>query len=176
MSAVGVARGARAGELPGERLTAVVDLADELAGIARATERLAVLLEEVTGMRRGEVEALRAVADGARHPREVARRTGQVDDAGGATAETLVRRGLLRRVPHPDAPALAPGSAVLEVTEAGRVVLQQAEGVRIRLLDRVVGALGRRDTAALRASVRVLAGALQSGVPGGPGPTRPVES
>ncbi|MGY1707645.1 hypothetical protein ACI79C_24040 [Geodermatophilus sp. SYSU D00697] len=176
MSAVGVARGPRAAEPPGERLTAVVDLVDELAGIARATDRLVETMQEVTGVRRGEIEALQAVADGARHPREVARRTGQVDHAADATTEALVRRGLLHRAPHPDAPALAPGSAVLEVTEAGRVVLQQAEGVRIRVLDRVVGALGRRDTAALRASVRALAGALATGVPGGPGPALPVES
>ncbi|MGY1744878.1 hypothetical protein [Blastococcus sp. SYSU D00695] len=146
---------------PPGRLGTVLELADELADVARATERVAGRVEEATGLRRGELAALSAVEEGAGSARAVARRSGQVDDAGAATVETLVRRGLLRRRPHPGAPSGAAGGTELEVTDAGRVVLAQAEGLRIRLLDRVVGTLGPGDTAVLRAAAQALTGALE---------------
>jgi hypothetical protein len=123
----------------------------------------------------------------------VARRSGQVDDAGDVTTGALLRRGLLRRGllrrgRHPDAPTGAAGATVLEVTAAGRVVLDQAEALRIRALDALVGVLGSRDTAVLLAAAQALSGALDVGsaedqpavsrkrLPAGPGGVRPVES
>ncbi|WP_029431798.1 hypothetical protein [Blastococcus sp. URHD0036] len=177
----------RSAEVPGARLGTVLELADELTDVFRATDRVVERVEEATGLRRGELAALLAVAEGARHPRAVARRSGQVDDAGDATTEALLRRGLLRRGRHPAAPAGAAGATVLEVTQSGRAVLQQAEGLRIRALDSLVGVLGPRDTAVLRAAVRALAEALENAsedphavsrkrLPPGPGTPRPVES
>jgi DNA-binding MarR family transcriptional regulator len=142
------------------RLETALQLADELTDVVRATDRVLAGVEDATGLRRGELAALLAVDGGARHPRAVARRSGQVDDAGDATTAALVRRGLLRRGRHPDAPPGAAGATALEVTEAGRVVLQQAEGLRIRMLESLVGALGPRDTAVLRTAAHVLTGAL----------------
>ncbi len=179
---------ARPADVPGARLDTVLQLADELSGVLRATDRVVARVEEATGLRRGELAALLAVDQGARHPRAVARHSGQVDDAGDATTEALLRRGLLRRGRHPGAPAGASGATVLEVTAAGRAVLDQAEALRIRALDALVGVLGPRDTAVLRSAVQALAGALdgvsppespavsQKRLPTGPAPLRPVES
>ncbi|MGY1772062.1 hypothetical protein [Blastococcus sp. SYSU D00813] len=163
-------------EAPGDRLVTVLQLADELADVARGAARVVARVEQATGLRRGELAALVAVDEGAQHPRAVARRSGQVDDAGDVTTEALLRRGLLRRSAHPDAPSGAAGATALEVTETGRVVLQQAEGLRIRLLDAVVGALGPRDTAVLRAAVRALAGALDDAAAAGDAGCREIDS
>ena len=178
----------RAAGVPGARLETVLQLADELTDVSRATDRVLARVEEATGLRRGELAALRAVDQGARHPRAVARRSGQVDDAGDVTTEALVRRGLLRRGRHPAAPPGASGAMVLEVTASGRAVLDQAEALRIRALDALVGVLGPRDTAVLRAAVQALSGALDAGagedppavsqkrLPAGPSGGCPVES
>ncbi|MGY1739392.1 MULTISPECIES: hypothetical protein [unclassified Blastococcus] len=157
---------------PSARLATALQLADELADVARATDRVAARIEQVTGLRRGELAALLAVDEGARHPRAVARRSGQVDDAGDATIQALLRRGLLRRGRGPGAAHRAGAEPPLEVTEAGRVVLQQAEGLRIRVLDALVGALGPADTAVLRAAAGALTGALAGALDGTGGARR----
>jgi hypothetical protein len=136
-------------DAPGARLAVVIQLVDELDDITRAAAEVAAGVEEATGLRRGELAALTAVADGARSARDVGRDVGQPDDAAAVTAGSLVHRGLLRRA-----------GDRLELTEEGRVVVQQVEGLRIRLLDSVVGALGPRATGQLRAAVQALTGAL----------------
>lgn len=163
-------------ETPGDRLVTVLQLADELAEVANGASQVVSRVEQATGLRRGELAALTAVDEGAWHPRAVARRSGQVDDAGDPTTEALLRRGLLRRSTHRGTPPGVAGATALEVTEAGRVVLQQAEGLRIRLLDVVVGALGPRDTAVLRAAVRALAGALDGAARTGDAGCREIDS
>ncbi|RBY90655.1 hypothetical protein [Blastococcus sp. TF02A-26] len=150
----------RPAEGPGARLATVLRLVDELDDVTRAATDVAARVEEATGLRRGELAALSAVADGARSAREVGRRCGQADDAAAVTTEALVRRGLLRRTGHPRAPSGASGGTALAITEVGRVVVQQAEGLRIRLLDSVVGALGPDETDRLRAAVQALTGVL----------------
>ena len=165
----------RPSEVPGDRLDTVLRLADELSDVLRATDRVAERAAEATGLRRGELAALLAVDEGARHPRAVARRSGQVDGAGSATTEALLRRGLLRRSSHPGAPSGAAGATVLELTAAGRALLDQAEGLRIRALDALVGVLGPRDTAALRAAVSALTSALAGALDDGDGAGSPAE-
>ena len=54
----------------------------------------------------------------------------------------------------------AASGAALRLTERGRAVQQQAEGLRIRVLHRVVSALGEQATASLRSSVQALGSVL----------------
>jgi DNA-binding MarR family transcriptional regulator len=135
---------------PAGRIAGVLGLLDELTDLARAGTSLRRRLEGLTGLRTGELQALVAVADGAAHPRAVAAATRQVDDAAAATVGSLLRRGLLSRS------AGAANRPPLRVTEAGRVVLQQAEALQIRLLAAVVEALGERRAGELRRTVRAL--------------------
>ena len=135
---------------PGTSMTGVLALMDELALLAGAGDEVRRQVEELTGLRSGELQALLAVADGADRPAAVAEATGQVDDAAAATVEALRRRGLVNR---------APGAA-LRLTEYGRVVRQQAEGLRIRALHGVVSALGEQATGELRSTVQALGSVL----------------
>ncbi len=151
---------------PVDRLGEVLDLVEELTGLARAGEELARRIESVSGLRAGELQALAAVADGASHPRAVARRTGQVDEAGEATVGALLQRGLLARHRHPDAPPGTSDPALVHLTAAGRTVHAQAQGLRIRALAAVVQDLGEDRTDSLRTTVRALGTALGAG----PGP------
>ena len=145
---------------PVDRLGDVLDLFDQLTGLARAGEELARRLEAVSGLRAGELQALAAVAEGASHARAVARRTGQVDDAGEATVGALVQRGLLARHRHPASPVAAGDLGLVHLTEAGRSVLAQAEGLRIRALASVVQVLDDAEADSLRTTVQSLGTAL----------------
>jgi hypothetical protein len=147
---------------PGTSMTGVLALMDELALLAGAGEEVRRQVDELTGLRSGELQALFAVADGAERTAAVAEATGQVDDAAAATVEALRRRGLV---------AGAPG-AVLRLTETGQVVRAQAEGLRIRVLHGVVSALGEQATGELRSTVQALGSVLSPGVPPASG-TRP---
>ncbi len=144
---------------PGTSMTCVLALMDELAHLAGAGEAVRRTMEELTGLRSGELEALLAVAGGADRPADVAEATGQVDEAAAATVAALRRRGLV---------TTAPGGA-LQLTETGQVVRQQAEGLRIRILSGVVGALGEQATGELRSAVQALGSVLEPGVPVAPG-------
>ena len=154
---------------PVDRLEEVLGLLDELSELARAGEALARRLEAVSGLRTGELQALAAVADGADHPRAVARRTGQVDEAAAVTVGSLVQRGLLGRHRHPASRSLGAFPSLVHLTEAGRVALAQAEGLRIRALASVVRELGDAEADGLRTTVLALGTALAGdGTPGPP--------
>jgi len=137
---------------PEASMTGVLALMDDLALLAGAGEEVRRQVDELTGVRSGELQALLAVADGADRPAAVAEATGQVDDAASATVEALRRRGLVTRAP-------------LRLTESGRVVQQQAEGLRIRVLHGVVSALGEQATGELRSTVQALGSVLSQQVP-----------
>jgi DNA-binding MarR family transcriptional regulator len=143
---------------PDDGVAAVLGLLDDLTHLGRVVEGLARRLDGVSGLRAGELQALVAVAEGAEHPRAVARRTGQVDGAGPATVQALVRRGLLQWHRHPastDGPA-----SLVHLTEAGRVVLAQVEGLQIRALAALVEQLGEAGADRLHSAVAALGTAL----------------
>ena len=141
--------------VPGDRLGDILELLDDLAAINRMSEGLLHQVQQLTGMRLGELQALLAVAQGADHPRAVAVATGQVDEAATATLESLIGRGLVGRHPHPNAPEQAE-PALLHVTDLGVAALQQAEGIQVRVLEAVVLSLGQRRTSQLRTSIQAL--------------------
>lgn len=143
---------------PLDELTDVLGLHDDLSALGQVVDALARRLDAASGLRAGELQALVAVSEGAAHPRAVARRTGQVDQAGAATVDSLVQRGLLRRHRHPASPSTE--ASLVHLTEAGRVVLAQVEGLQIRVLAALVQQLGDVDAASLRTTVSALGAAL----------------
>jgi DNA-binding MarR family transcriptional regulator len=144
---------------PGADLTQTLDLVERMTAMTRSQEQISRAIERLTGLRLGELQALSAVAEGADHPRAVARRTGQADAAAEATVDGLCDRGLLDRHHHP----LARGGGhprLVHVTETGRVTLEQAEALQVRLLDAVVGSLDEVGADRVRDAVRSMADAL----------------
>jgi DNA-binding MarR family transcriptional regulator len=150
---------------PVDGLTDVLGLLDDLTALGRVVDGLARRLDDVSGVRAGELQALVAVAEGAEHPRAVARRTGQVDEAGLATVDQLVRRGLLGRHRHPASPVGAGEASLVHLTEAGRVVLDQADGLQIRVLAALLQQVGDAEAQRLRGTVRTLGRALAAPAP-----------
>lgn len=144
---------------PVPSMAGVLDLMDDLAGLAGAAEGLRRRLEQLTGLRGGELQTLLAVSGGADRTEVVAERTGQVDEAAAATLRALQHRGLVT----------GPGTGLPEawrLTDSGQVVHQQAEGLGIRVLHGVVGALGEEATGEFRSTVQALVPALSLDGPG----------
>lgn len=156
------------GSEPSARLPETLALVDRLAALSDSRDEVFRTIEQLTGLRLGELQALEAVDGGADHPREVARRTGQTEAAATATCDGLVSKGLLGRHHHRFAPHGEPG--LVHVTTEGKVALGQVEGLQVRLADAVIGNLDdeqaeRIQTAVSRAGRRmglVAAGAQTS--------------
>ncbi|WP_152233042.1 hypothetical protein [Georgenia ruanii] len=146
---------------PTGRLADTLELVEEMAAVTRSQEQIYAVIDRLTGLRFGELQALSAVADGADHARAVARATGQVDAAAEVTLDGLVRRGLLACHAHPAEPAGGSASLV-HLTPSGTVALQQAEALQVRLLDSVLASLDAEEAGRLRAAVDRVAGAVDS--------------
>lgn len=112
------------------------------------------------------MSALLAISNGAEHPRAVAVETGQVDAAAAATVEALLERGLIARHHHPEAPTQTSDPLLLHVTDHGTVAVQQAEGIRIRLLDALATAFGHGRAGELRGAMQALATVLDGSTDG----------
>ena len=76
-----------------------------------------------------------------------------------------MRRGLLGRHRHPASPAGAGEAALVHLTEAGRVVLDQAQGLQIRVLAAVLQQVGDAEAQRLRSTVLTLGRALAASAP-----------
>lgn len=145
---------------PSDHLVDTLDLVEEMAVMTRSREQIFRHIETLIGIRFGELQALTAVAEGADHFREVARRTGQPDAAARVTVEGLAERGLLGRHAHDRADdGSAPG--LIHVSPAGTVLLQQAQALQVRLVDAVVDTLDEGETLRLRESVAHVAETLE---------------
>ncbi|MPV37406.1 hypothetical protein [Georgenia subflava] len=140
------------GTEPRSDLAETLELVDEMTAMTRSHEHVFGAIERLTGVRHGELQALGAVADGADHPRSVARSTGQTEAAAAATVEGLVARGLLGR--HHDARAPRSGEpALVHVSESGTVLIHQAEALRYRLVDAVIDSLDESEAVEFRGAV-----------------------
>lgn len=146
---------------PSDRLAEVLGLLDQLADVARMSEGLFRGIEQVTGLRVGEVQLLRTVGREDVEVHEVARRLGQTDDATTATVAGLVERGLL----HQDrrtAPAGAPAAGTLRLTGDGAALLEQSQGIQVRMLDTLVAELGEEGVRAFRGALQGVADVLRT--------------
>lgn len=130
-------------------------LLDEMDRLRVAAAWLVSEIEAASGLGAGEVLTLRAVADGLRHEREIARAIGHAAAVSAAILDGLARQHLVARHPHPDAPAGA-APRIVHLTDAGRAVLEQAEAIEIRLTAALLDRLGARDTAQLRGTITTL--------------------
>ncbi|MGH3424707.1 MAG: hypothetical protein ACRDO8_08265 [Nocardioidaceae bacterium] len=146
-------------DVPPTRLGAALELLEDLDRIREGGDELMRGVEEATGLRLGEVQVLEVVSAGADHVRAVARRTGQPVEAARATVRRLVNRELLGRHHHrASGPAARP--SLLHVTEGGRAVLGQVEGMRLRLTEALLASVGRGESEHLRETVRALSSSL----------------
>ncbi|HEX6197181.1 MAG TPA: hypothetical protein VFZ37_14810 [Jiangellaceae bacterium] len=145
---------------PSGRLGEVLGLLDELAEIIRESDALLRGIEQVTGLRVGEVHVLLAVAHGTDRLGPIAQRIGQPGRAARATVEGLIDRGLLAWRHEDTVEGGAPADLV-RLSEAGAAALEQTQGVQIRLLDTMVGQLGGHGVAAFRTTLRAVGEVLQ---------------
>lgn len=150
-SASGPTRPGHVDTNPSSRLGDVLEVFDDLAHVATGATALFQGIEQVTGIRVGEIQVLLAVAHGTDRVSYVARRIGQPTDAALVTVTGLVDRGLLRWHRSPATP-----DARLRLTDAGTVLLEQSQAVQIRLLDTLVAELGQAGVSNLRADLRAL--------------------
>lgn len=113
-------------------------------------------VEELTGLRLGELQTLTAVAEGADHHRTVARLTGQADAAAAATVAGLVRKGMLAQHHHPNERNAQATPTLVHLTPKGEAVLGQSEAIRIRLLDTVAQTVSAPELEQMRAAADAL--------------------
>jgi DNA-binding MarR family transcriptional regulator len=139
---------------PSRQLADVLEVLDDLAQVTTGATALFQGIEQVTGIRVGEIQVLLAVAHGADRVSHMAARIGQPAEAALVTVTGLVDRGLLRwhRPPPPGDDPVG-----LRLTDAGTALLEQSQAVQIRLLDTLVAELGQDGVGSLRANLRALA-------------------
>jgi DNA-binding MarR family transcriptional regulator len=140
---------------PSRQLADVLGVLDDLARVTTGATSLFQGIEQVTGIRVGEIQVLLAVAHGADRVPHIAARIGQPEEAVLVTVAGLIDRGLLRWRRPPTTPGDDPVG--LQLTDAGTVLLEQSQAVQIRLLDTLVAELGQDGVASLRANLRALA-------------------
>lgn len=118
-------------------MATILELDDDSGQREQARRLLVTGVEELTGLRLGELQTLMAVAEGTDHYRTVARLTGQADAAAQATVTGLVSKGMLARHHHPSERNLRAEQTLVHITPKGEAVLVQSEAIRYRLLDTV---------------------------------------
>lgn len=143
---------------PSSTLSDTLGLLDDLEQINQISQQVLQQVQNLTGLRIGEMQTLLAIADGAEHPRAIAEATGQVKEAAAATVESLVRRGLVDRHAHDAAPdESGSGPGLVHVTAAGRGALEQSEAIRVRVLDSLALVLGPERSSELRTGIQAVA-------------------
>lgn len=145
---------------PSEHLATILSLETAIDPTVSTQTQVLGGVEELTGLRAGELHSLVAVADGADHYRVIARRTGQADAAAAATIDGLVRRGYLDRHHHPAEPNSDAAPTLVHLTARGHAVLGQSEAIRVRLLDKVIESLESVDLDTARSTVDALSNTL----------------
>jgi len=141
---------------PGTGLATILDLGADAARLDQTRHLIVSAVEELTGLRLGELQALTAVAEGVDHYRAIARYTGQADAAAAATVEGLVRKALLGRHHHPAEPNAGAEPTLVHLTPKGQAVLGQAEAIRIRLLDTLAQSLSPGEIDQVRSAADAL--------------------
>lgn len=151
---------------PSAGIATILELDTGSETLASTRRQIVGGVEELTGLRLGELHALIAVADGADHHRTVARRTGQTDAAAAATVDGLVGKGALARHHHPAEPNADAPPTLVHLTARGEALLGQSEAIRVRLLDTIADTLGGTELE----DVRAVADTLTQGIAGSLGP------
>lgn len=142
---------------PSSSLSDTLGLLDDLEQINQISQQVLQQVQNLTGLRIGEMQTLLAISEGADHPRAIATATGQVKEAAAATVDSLVRRGLADRHAHDSDPDASSDPGLVHITPAGRGALEQSEAIRVRVLDSLSLALGPDRTSELRTGIQTVA-------------------
>lgn len=136
-----------------------VGLLEEATNVVNAASWVFSGIEQVTGLRLGQLRVVRAVARGAMSAGDVARRVGELDASANATIASLIKAGYLTQERgDPGGPFVS--TDVVRLTEVGVVLLDQIAAVQLRLLDTLVVTLDDNEVRGLRETLRSVAKAL----------------
>ena len=141
---------------PGANVATILELDADSSRLEQTRRVIVNGVEELTGLRLGELQTLTAVSEGADHHRTIARLTGQTDAAAAATVEGLVRKGLLAQHHHPAESRPDAEPTLVHLTPQGEAVLGQSEAIRIRLLDAMTQSLDEAELEQVRAAADAL--------------------
>lgn len=142
--------------MPQTDLSAIYATESEAERLEGTRRKIVGGVEELTGLRLGELHTLIAVADGADHHREIARTIGQPDAAAAVIVDGLVKRRLLARHHHPAERNPYAEPTLVSLTARGHAVLGQSEAIRIRLLDAMTQSLDEAELEQVRAAADAL--------------------
>lgn len=146
---------------PSSRVGLALILLDEVTRTADRLRPVLQAVEQVTGLQPAQVQTLLTfgqeapVAPTGAAGREATDRP--KDWSTDLMISDLVARGLLQAGPATEG---MPARHGLRLTDRGIAVLAQVQGVQIRILDTVVGALGDRRVAELRESLHAVGAVL----------------
>ncbi len=142
-------RPASADAAPSDRVGDVLGLLDDLSVVVELADRLLRGIEQLTGLRPGEIRVVLALSAGARPLDEVARQIGESDPATVGAVDDMVGRGVLERRTADD--------ESVRLTETGVALLEQIQGVQVRLLDALADAAGESGVQVVRTTLQAFA-------------------
>ena len=140
--------------VPSERMGAVLVLVEQIDRVVVGIAPVLQTVEQVTGLRLPQVILLMAL-DLQRPP---AAPSGHPEDVAD-----LARRGLIRPADPPSRPTGGSGPPEEQrwvLTDSGRSVLEQVQGLRIRIVDTATSSLDTDRLHAMTASTGLVANAL----------------
>lgn len=140
-------RRAPAEPAPSDRVSHVLGLLDDLAAVVGVSDRLMRGIQQLTGLRPGEIRVVLALSPNAQPLDEIARRLGEIGPATANTIDGLVKRGVLRRTNDGES---------IGLSETGAATVEQLQGVQIRLLDALADAAGESGVQVVRATLQAL--------------------
>jgi len=141
-------------DTPPQDLAAADDLLLRIGRLQAVAEPLLGSIETATGLRRMAIFVLQAVSAGHRHPRAIGREIGAGTPSVLTTLEALQADGFVQPAP------VRPGDRHVELTDAGRAVLDHVEAMTLRSTDAVLQLIGPERARAVSAALEVLVDAL----------------
>jgi len=141
-------------DTPPQDLAAADDLLLRIGRLQAVAEPLLGSIEKATGLRRMAIFVLQAVSAGHRHPRAIGRQIGADTPSVLTTLEALQADGHVQPAP------VRPGDRHVELTDAGRAVLEHVEAMTLRSTDAVLQLIGPERARAVSAALEVLVDAL----------------
>jgi len=141
-------------DTPPQDLAAADDLLLRIGRLQAVAEPLLSSIETATGLRRMAIFVLQAVSAGHRHPRAIGREIGAGTPSVATTLEALQAGGYVQPAP------VRPGDRHVELTDAGRAVLEHVEAMTLRSTDAVLQLIGPERARAVSAALEVLVDAL----------------
>ncbi|NIZ92317.1 winged helix-turn-helix transcriptional regulator [Kineosporiaceae bacterium B12] len=141
-------------DTPPHDLAAADALLLRIGRLQAVAEPLLGSIESATGLRRLAIFVLQAVAAGHRHPRAIGRQVGADTASVQSTLDQLCDDGYVQPAPP------RPGDRHVELTDAGRAVLEHIEAMTLRSTDAVLQLIGPERAREVTRALEVLVDAL----------------